>query len=91
MNVTQLAVSDASATLPGALVQLERPLLELDRPLVLAFDHRDLAQPRQRLRALTLLEDALEARPRPLPISGSDRILALAEQARPRRNLHQRR
>ena len=36
MNVSQIALSDAGASWPARLVRVERPLLQLDRALVLA-------------------------------------------------------
>ena len=77
--------------LPGARIQLERPLLQLDRAVVLAIDHRDLAQPGQRLGTLPLLEHTLKTDPRPVPVGGGNRLIALAEQGFPRLNLHRRR
>ena len=91
MNVSQIALSDAGANCPARVIQLERPLLELDRAVVLAIDHRELAQPGQRLGTLPLLEHTLKTDPRPLPVGDRNRLIALAEQVFPRLNLHRRR
>ena len=91
MNVTQTALSDAAATCPAPLYNSNARSLSVDRPLVLAIDHRDPAQPGQRLGALPGLEHALQTRPRPLPASRGDRLLALAEQIVSRPGLHRRR
>ena len=74
--------------LSAAHVQLKRPLLELDRALVLAVDHGDLAQPGQRLRALLLLEHPLETDARPLPVGDGNRLLAVMQQVFLRMALH---
>ena len=91
MNVSQLALSDASRKLAGLLVQVERPLLELDRALVLALDHRDLAQPGKRVGVVAFLKRTLETGLRRLPVRGGDRPLTPAQQVFPRLDTHRRR
>jgi hypothetical protein len=77
--------------LAGRLVQVERALPELDRTLVLALDHRDLAQLGERVGTIAFLERTLETRSRRGPVRGSDRALTPTQQIFPGLGPHRRR
>jgi hypothetical protein len=73
---------------PARAVELERALLELDRALVLALEHGDLAEAGERVGVLAAFEDALEARPRGLQVGRGQGGVAVAQQLVERRRRH---
>ena len=64
----------------GLAVRGERALLQLDRTVVLPQEVRGLAEAVERLGALGLAERLLEAGPCCLPVGGSQRLPALAQE-----------